>query len=144
MSEILFLYCIHPLNTPQPSVQRDAIDVALSVGRSGMAGRELVATILSDTLQLQQLAASPTTESRREIAFASQMADLNKSLRPGVHGFGLGASPILLRFQLDRHSTKYTNDAGQFVAGGLFWDCPIGWPGVEVPLVRDSPVSLHQ
>lgn len=57
------------LSTPQPSVIRDAIDVALNVGRSGMAGRELVATILSDTLQLRQHAASPTTESRREIAF---------------------------------------------------------------------------
>ena len=117
MSEIPFLCCI--LNTPQPSVIRDAIDVALNVGRSGMAGRELVRTILSVSLQLRQLAASPTTESRREIAFASQMADLKQSLRPGVHGFGLGASPILLRFQLDRHFTKYTKDAGQFVLGAL-------------------------
>ena len=75
------------LHTPQPSGLRDAIDVALHVRRSGIAGRELVTTILSVSLQLRQLAARPTTESRREIAFASQMADLNKSLRPGA---GLG------------------------------------------------------
>lgn len=57
MSEIPFLYytdVLPPTVAPQPSVRRDAIDVALKVGKNSMAGRELVATILSVSLQLRQ------------------------------------------------------------------------------------------
>ena len=91
-----------------------------------MAGRELVATILSVSLQLRQLLHAQQQKAAVKLHLRLRWADLqlNKRLKgwcePGVHGFGLGASPILLRFQLDRHSTKYTKDAGQFCAGGSF------------------------